>query len=253
LPHTHGRYMQDLGFVDAMISFGANDIEAYSITGTVALTRSAAGNLFWNVAASSTAFFEVGLLSEQVRRSGFAEDLQNVFGSTFGGGLGGPVAGPGGPGSGIPASAEPQGRPGSSSLQDGYILPGSPQPASSMGTLQEITPRTGLKIKGIKPLSITVIYQVTTGAMTTLTMQLNQVIYKNGVALAITNLLASGANGLINVAAATPYVTVVPIPNAVYYQITPLTQLWLEFNLSAPVSNSFQLYGVEMNCEFNFN
>ena len=254
MPHTHSRYMQDLGFTDALIQYAANDIEAYTVVGTVALTRTAAGNLFWQVSASSSAFFNVNLMSILTRRSGYFEDLQNVFGSTFGSGVGGFGAGPANtPGTGIPASAEPQGRPGSAALGDGFILAGSPQPASAMGALQEITPRSALKIKGVKPLSLSVAYQVNTGGLTTLTCQLNQTIIKNGVALAITNLLASAANGLVNVASATPYVTVIPIPNAVYYQITPMTQLWFEINAVEPASNSFQLYGVEMACEFNFN
>jgi hypothetical protein len=255
MPHTHSRYMQDLGFSDGLVSYGVPEISAVSPTGTVALSRaSGAGIPSWLVSASSSVFFEINLLDAEIRRSGYTEDLQDVFGSTFGSGQGGFAAGPSGlPGSGIPASAEPQGRPGSSNLGDGYILPGTPQPASGMATLQEITPRTALKIKGLKPLSITVLYSVGTGAMTTLTIGLYQNIFKNGVAVAQTIPLAAGLNGLQNVAAANPYATVIPIPNAVFYQITPLTQLWAEINVVAPAGNTFNLFGLEMNCEFNYN
>jgi hypothetical protein len=191
----------------------------------------------------------MNLLETTIRRSGFFEDTQNLFGSTFGGGLGGSAAGPGSAGTGIPASAEPQGRP------DGFILPGSPQPASGMSTLQPITPRTGLKIKGIKPLSLSVMYKVVTGAATSLTCVLTQtkIVDNQTIASQQTTLLASAANGLVNVARANPYVTAIAIPNAVFYQTTPNTQLWFEIAVQEPAANTFQLYGVDMLCEFNMN
>lgn len=257
MPHTHSRYMQDLGFTDGLISFDAVEFEGISVSGTApSIVRNAVGDVAWQLVASSQANFDLNLLGVALRRSGFFEDTQNVFGSGFGGGLGGPSGNvPGTPGTGVPTSAEPQGRPGSSSLVDGFILPGQPQPASGMGTLQQITPRTGLKIKGFKPLGLNVIYKVLTGAATTLTCSLTMSTFRNNQAVATgqTNLLAVGANGLVNVAQAAPYVTAIPIPNAVFYQITPLTQLWFEINVTEPAANSFQLYGVELACEFNYN
>lgn len=255
MPHTHSRYMQDLGFTDGLVSYGVADIMAVSIAGTVALSRATgAGIPSWLVSASSSAFFEIPLMETLIRRSGYTEDTQNVFGGTFGSGLGGFSAGPSGlPGTGVPASAEPQGRPGSGALNDGFILPGTPQPASGMGTLQQITPRTGLKIKGIKPLSMNIIYQITTGPMTTLTVGVYQNTFKNAVAIAQTIPLAPAANGLTNLAAGTPYVINVPFPNAVYYQITPNVQLWAELNVASPASNTLNLFGIELLCEFNYN
>jgi hypothetical protein len=247
MPHTHSRYQQDLGFVDGLIMMSTEEILAIASAGTVTLTRNAVGDIAWQCNASSTATFNINLMGSVLRRSGFFEDTQNLFGSTFGGGLGGSAAGPGSAGSGIPASAEPQGRP------DSFILSGQPQPASGMATLQEITPRTALKIKGFKPLSINVIYKVVTNPATSLTCVLTQSVFANNVAIAKTTLLASAANGLVNVAQANPYVTNIPIPNAVYYQITPNTQLWFEVAVQEPASNTFQLYGVDVLCEFNFN
>ena len=122
-----------------------------------------------------------------------------------------------------------------------------------MATLQEITPRTGLKLKGIKPLGISVKYKVLTGAMTTLTCRIDSTKYVNNVANAITSVLASGANGLVNVAQVNPYVTAIAIPNAVFYQVNDLTDLWFEITVTSPVGNTFQLYGVRMLVEYNFN
>src|SRR5271166_79034 len=249
MPHTSSRYQQDLSFTDGMLDFSAAQITGLTVSGTAPTqTRNAVGDISWNLAASSEAYFDIDLLACLMRRSGFFEDLQNQFGSTFGGGLGGSAAGPSGaPGTGIPGESEVQGRPGD------YILPGQPQPVSAMGALQEITPRTGLKLKGIKPKQVTVFYLVGTGAMSTLTCVLTQTAIANGVALAKTTLLVSGANGLTNVAAATPYATTIQLPNAMYYQVTPGTQLWFELHVVSPASNTFQLYGVELGCSFNFN
>jgi len=249
MPHTHSRYQQDLPFIDGLINYSASDFIGLASAGTApALTRNAVGDLTLLVAASSTATLSCDLLSKAVRRTGYHEDTQNLFGSTFGGGIGGAAAGPSGvAGTGIPASAEFQGRPGN------MILPGQPQPASGMATLQEITPRTALKIKGIKPLSLTVVYSVLTGAATSLTCVLTQSAFTNGVAITKTALLASAANGLTNVSAATPYVTTIQIPNAVYFQITPNVQLWFEIACQEPAANTFGLYMVSMACEFNYN
>jgi hypothetical protein len=251
MPHTSSRYQQDLGFSDGLIDYSLQDIVAISVSGTApSIVRNAIGDIAYSLAASSQAYFDIDLMKNVLRRSGFFEDTQNEFGSTFGGGLGGPSAGPSGlSGTGIPASAAPQGRP------PDYILPGQPQPMSAMGALQEITPRTAFKIKGVKPTSLNLIYKVLTGAMTTLTVSLTQTVFKNGqsVVTGQTTLLAAGLNGLVNAAAATPYVTNIAIPNAVFYQITPLTELWLEIAVTSPAGNTFQLYGCEMNCVFNYN
>jgi hypothetical protein len=225
-----------------------------SAGGPTALIRNAAGDIAVNVPVTTTATLSINLFNTLILRTGFIEDTQNVFGSTFGSGLGGFAAGPSGlPGTGIPVSAEPQGRPGSAALGDGFILPGSPQPVSAMAALQQITPRTGLKLKGIKPLAIAVKYKVLTGAMTALTCRADSTKYANGVANSITSVLASGANGLVNVSAATPYVTTIAIPNAVAYQTADLTDLWFEIGVQTPGGNTFQLYGVRMLAEFNYN
>jgi len=251
MPHTASRFQQDLSFIDGLYFFSPNEISAISASGTApTLTRNAVGDIAWNLPASSGAYFDINIMNTILRRSGYFEDIQEQFGSTFGSGLGGVMANPpNSAGTGIPGSAAPQGRP------DGYILPGQPQPASGMAALQEITPRTALKLKGFKPKSINAIYKVLTGAMTTLTVSLTQTIFTNGntVASGQTTLLAAALNGLVNVAQANPYVTNVPLTAAIYYNITPNTELWLEFNVVSPAGNSFQLYGVEVLCDFNFN
>src|SRR5271156_6681221 len=94
MPHTKSRYMQDLGFNDARIDAGPGDIV---FTGaTLAVSRVAAGQ--WGVVLGTPAAqantFAINVTQQIMRRLGFFEDLQEQFG-----------------GSGIPASAEYQGRP----------------------------------------------------------------------------------------------------------------------------------------------
>lgn len=254
MPHTKSRYQQDMGFTDGIVTYSVDDFIAIaSAGGPATLVRNAAGDIVYNVPVSTTETFSVNLLGSVMARTGFSEDTQNVFGSTFGSGLGGSPAGPGAvAGTGIPGSAEPQGRPGNL-FGDGFILPGAPQPASAMAALQEITPRTGLKLKGLKPLAIAVKYKVLTANATALTCRLDSTKYVNSVAPAVTNLLASGANGLTNVFQAAPYVVTVPIPNAVFYQINDLTDLWFEVGVQTPGGGTFQLYGVRVLYEFNYN
>jgi len=231
MPHTSSRYQQDLSFTDGLISFAAPDISAVSATAPV-LTRTAVGDYSWVAQASATTYFAVNLL-KLLRRSGFSEDLQEYFGGT-----------------GIPASAAPQGRP------DGYVLPGQPQPATGMSSLQEITPRTAFKLKGIKPKSLTVIGMMATGSPTSVNCSLTMTTATNGATVAAgqTTLLASGTNGLPQTySSAVLQVTTVAIPNAVFYQITPNTQLWFELVVVEPASNTYKFYGVELACDFNFN
>lgn len=249
MAHTHSRYQQDLGFNDGIINYAITEVVSIaSAGGPSTLVRNGPADLVINIPNSMTGTLSIPLFETLILRSGFFEDTQNIFGSTFGGGIGGASAGPSGvPGTGIPGSAEPQGRP------DSFILPGSPQPASAMGALQPITPRTGLKLKGIKPLAIAVKYKVVTNPATALTCRIDSVKFQNGVANTITNLLASGANGLTNVAAATPYVITIPIPNAVFYQVADLTEMWFELGVQTPVGGTVQFYGVRMLAEFNYN
>lgn len=249
MPHTHGRYQADLGFTDGITNFSVAEVVAVaSAGGPATLVRNGPADFVYNVPNATTTVLAVNLFDTIMLRSGFFEDTQNAFGSTFGSGPGGFIAGSGGAaGLGIPGSAEPQGRP------DNFILPGSPQPASGMSTMQELTPRTALKFKGFKPLALAVKYKVLTNPATVLTARMDKVTFANNAANVITNILASGVNGLTNVAQAAPYVITIPIPNAVVYQIADLTELWFELAVQTPAGGTVQFYGVRLLCEYNFN
>lgn len=239
MPHSHSRYMQDLGFTDARILASAAAVTGLTSGGSFTLTRVAAGDYSLRGAVSTTGTIAINVTQEVIRRTGFFEDTQNAFGSTFGSGLGGFKAGPGGSGSGIPGSAEPQGRP------DTF---------GAMAALQEITPRTALKVKGFKLLSIDVIYTVSTAGLTTAQLRADQIQYVNGAAVpAATAVLPLLANGVLPQAfSANAIVATVAIPVPVYTILTD-TVLWVEMNIVTPGGGTFDFRGFDMSLEYNFN
>jgi len=256
MPHTHSRYQQDHGFSDGIIVYGPARVQT-SGTNVAVLTNNntnAAGDWSWNNQADTTAInLDVCLGSGIIFRTGFFEDTQNQFGSTFGAGLGSGSSGAAGPsgnaGSGIPASAEVQGRPGA------FFGPTGPL---YEGTLAEITPRTLLKVKGITINSIAVIYSITTNALTAHTCQLDQSSLVNGAALPLapTNILANGANGLTTAVSATLVVVEVPMPASFQvYQVADLQEYWFRTiaTPSAAEANDYKFYGLRAKVTFNFN
>lgn len=219
MPHTESRFQQDLGFGDGR--FFISPIQ-FDVSGTTVMTRNAAGDWSLNQAATQTVFYAVNLTS-MLRRVGFGEDIQTQFGGT-----------------GIPGSAQ--------------VSPYRPDVIASMSTAQQLQPRTALKQKGVKILSFDVVYLISAVNLTTNTARIDQTLFVNGVANAITSVLAVGANGLQTAFSATPYVTNVPLPAAQQIYRTSVDQeLWMELNIVTPAGGTYRLYGVDVNFEFNFN
>lgn len=238
MPHTASRYQQDLGFTDGRVFASAGELALFSSAGSFTVTRTAAAT--WSVlaAVNTVGFIAINVTNQILRRTGFFEDTQNAFGSTFGSGLQGFVAGPSGsPGVGIPGSASPQGRP---------------DTLGAMAAAQQIQPRRALKVKGFKLLGFDVIYTVTANPITTITSRVDQALFVNGQAIAITNVLPSAANGLQTAVSATPYVINTVIPNPVYSNIAD-QQLWVEIGLTEPAAGTSNFFGIDLIVEYNFN
>lgn len=215
MPHTASRYQQDLGFTDGVILFTPALI---NISGTATITRNVAGDWSINQAASLTVRYGMNLADGLIYRTGFGEDLQEQFGGT-----------------GIAGSAGPQGRP--------------PFTGST-----PITPRTALKVKGIKLLSFGVIYLIGGAALTTHTTRVDKTVHANNVANAITAVLATGANGLQTAIQANPYVTEVALSaGEQVYRISDLSSYWLEVEAVSAAAGSYRMYGVRVKVEFNHN
>lgn len=223
MPHTQSRYQQDLGFTDGRVFLGVGDF-VWDVLAQAAVARNAAGNWSINhVAAANTTNYAANLTNALIRRTGFGEDLQEQFGGT-----------------GIPASAQPQ-------VYRPDVIP-------AMAGLQQITPRTALKLKGLKLLSFDVIYLITTAALVAHTCRVDQANFVNNVAIAPTVVLASAANGLATATQANPYVTNVPLLAAQQiYRNSVDSELWIEISAQTGATTVYQLWGVDCLCEFNYN
>lgn len=220
MPHTQSRYQQDLGFTDARVFLGLGDL-VNSANGV--LTRNAAGDWSYNQAASLAGIYAANLTNALIRRTGFGEDLQEQFGGT-----------------GIPASAQPQ-------VYRPDVIP-------SMNTGQQLQPRTALKLKGLKLLSMDVVYLITGAALTLHTIRVDQSNFANNVALAPSVVLANAANGLATAVQANPYVTNVPLGAAQQiYRNSVDSELWIEVAATTQAAGAYRLYGFDCLCEFNYN
>jgi hypothetical protein len=224
MPHTASRYQQDLGFTDGYFYISA---ATFIASASAVLTRNAASDFSYNLGSSLGPITLSAPLSEgTLVRTGFGEDIQEQFGGT-----------------GIPGSAQPQ-------VYRPDVIP-------AMSAIQQITPRTALKVKGFKPISIEVIYQITVANLTTHNVRVDKINHGNQATDTITSMIADGANGLsktFGTAATSKYVTLVPFPaGQQIYQITDLANIWAEITVTTPASSLYRLYAIVVDVEFNYN
>lgn len=214
--------MQDLGFTDGKIFCEpSQEIMAF---GTFTLTRNAVGNYVYAQGSSLTNQYVVNLSNAIARRLGFFEDLQENFGSQSG--------------TGIAGSAQTR----------TY----RPDQIGSMSAGQQLQPRTAFKTKGFRLISLDVIYNVGTLALTSINNTLVQTVFANNVAPAVTTLLASGANGLSTAVQANPYVTTIVFPTQTYFTLNDAS-VYFEIVPITPATSTFNLWGFDVAYEFNYN
>jgi len=229
MPHTRGRYNQDLGFSDGRVLASISDMVYTSSAGSITVTRIAVGDYALVAANSTTGIIAVNFTDLVLRRMGIAGagELQEQFGTASG------------------TAANPD-----------LSYQGRPQemlPTQGMSTGQQIKPRTANLLKGVKLNSFDVIYTVGSSNATTLTCRVDQIQYKQATALpTATSLLSSGANGLTVTASANSYVINVPL-TAPSYIILADTVQWIEVSIVTPSGGTFSLRGIECNFEYNFN
>ena len=218
MPHTDGRYQQALGFNDGIIMLLPS--KAVNTGDAAAATRNAAGDFSWHVVNNKAPVFSFNLADGQLMRTGYTDaDLQ--------------VSNP----SANSVDAYPQGYP-------------------PMAGVSYITPRTALRLKGIKLLSVSVIYKVTTTDLTSFNLQMDKTVLADGAAPVVTSIIAVGQNGLSLAQQANLHAVEVAIPGAQQvYCISDLSQYWLELSPVTPVAggSAFDLYAVRVKVEFNFN
>src|SRR5271163_3045919 len=233
MPHTEGRYQHDLEFNDARVFIAPGDLNVSGAGAT--LTRNAGGNWSFSIAVASTIFISVNLSTILLRRTGFSEDTQNLFGP----------ANPNSPAAtAIPGSAQPQ------------VY--RPDQIPSMNTAQQIQPRRQLKVKGYRLLSFDSIYSLAVVAATTLQSRVDLTQFVNNVAPAVTAIVPVANNGLTNVVQANPYVSNLALTTAQLQAISNPPggypgyvnlvdqSLWLEWDIVTAATGTAQFYGFDV-------
>lgn len=227
MPHTKGRYEGLQGFGDGVAIFGPNDIDALAVADCV-LTRTAAGNYCFAVGNTKTVTFGLNL-GKLLQRTGLV-NFQEQFGTAAG------VAGP----TAVANTSDPSATP------YPYVPPFT-------GATQ-LVPQAGFVPKGVKIMGFKVCYFVKTADATALTCRVDKTVYADGVAVAVTAVLASAANGLVATFAATPKVKIVSLAAAdQIYRVTDLSALTFEIGVQTPGGGTFELEKIEVNYHFNFN
>jgi hypothetical protein len=118
----------------------------------------------------------------------------------------------------------------------------------------QLTPQTTVRPKGIFFKQLAVAYIVNTANATVPTIGLTAITYANGVAPAVTTLIANATNGLSTAFAATPYVIPVPVPLANQgFIITPNTSVVVEFDFTTGTGGTVDVLGFYLTCGFNYN
>ncbi len=223
MPHTQSRYQMDLGFTDGRMFLSPGDLIVVSNAAVPAVTRNAAGDwsLTRTAGAAETISIAANLTNAVIRRTGFGEDLQEQFGGT-----------------GIPASAQPQ-------VYRPDVIP-------AMSAAQQIQPRTALKIKGIKLLSIDTIFRVTVVNLTSHNLRVDQTLFVNNVAPAVTAVLAPTAQN--TVVQANPYVqnTALAAGQQIYRNLVD-QELWIESTIVMANTGKLDFYGFDCLVEYNYN
>ena len=226
MPHTQSRYQQDLGFTDGRMFLSPGDLVAYNTTTPAApptVVRNAAGDwiLTRTAVAAETISIAANLTNAVIRRTGFGEDLQGQFGGT-----------------GIPASAQPQ-------VYRPDVIP-------AMAAAQQLQPRTALKLKGIKLLSMDSIYRITVVNLTSHNIRVDQTLFVNNVAPAITAVLAPTAQN--TVVQSNPYVqnTAIAAGQQIYRNLLD-QEVWIEATIVMANTGKIDFYGFDCLVEFNYN
>lgn len=212
---TTGQFQQDTPFTDAVDFFPANEFAtSFAATTDAVLTRNAAGNWSWNQIASKTNIYAFNLNGLGFRL-GTPLDIQQQFGGSVG-------------------PTPVQGRP------------------PFTGASQLVPPTSNKYPKGVKILDFVVDYIVQTNPLTAITCRYDRTIYAEGAAPAVTNILASAANGLLTTVTNGHSVKITGLA-AQSFEITDLSALWFELSIQTAAACTCQLDGVHVHYAFNYN
>jgi len=235
---TRGRWEQATGFTDGQLFVGATNFLPSAASGAATIVSSAAGLLTLNQAASLTGNFFASI-STLLRTGQLATAAvnQEEFGTAA------LVPGP----SSVANTSDP------SDLPPGF-------PPWTEAVIPTITGGyKGPIPKGLKPIWVDLIYEIDTGAITSVTFGLTKTAMPpvgTSAAPVVTNIITLGANGLPVAANTAGQVTRTRINVATANQLylnTDGTELIANVNFVTPASNSVKFYGMILGCHFNYN
>lgn len=226
--HTEGRMLQDIPNTDMQIFIDPYHIWQSGGAGT--LTRDAAGVFELAIAASQACVFNC-FITPLLRTGMYADQYtQEQFGTAAA------VAGP----SAVPNTSGPL------ALAQGI----PPLTTSQLATVGNVL--RGPMPKGIRIDSIDVIYAVGAVNLTSMTIGINKAVFVDGVAPAVTALLAQAQNGLSLAFQAQPHVINVPVAGATFTTDKDAL-VSVEVDLTTPVGGTAKFYGIVVHCSYNFN
>lgn len=214
MPHTRSQFKQDQGFGDGILIVGPEDI---MVSGTGVRTRNAVGDWSINQAASLTNLYAINI-GQLMQRTGLSDKFLEQYG-----------------GSNPSVDALPQGIYGTD-------YTGNP-----------VAPRTAFFKKGVKLVGIKVVGLVSAVNLVAATCRLDEVLYVDNAAVAVTNKLASAANGLPTAFRANPYVSQIANFVTPGYEVTDLQELLFEMSIQTNAGGTYRLYRLELQFEFNCN
>jgi hypothetical protein len=221
---TAGWWLQDTALPDGQIFQTASS--GIVTAGTVAINRDGLG--LYNVTAAASQTVTMGFNLGHILRFGMQDDEQQAFGSASGTGQQGLPTPP----NTFATNLQQSGRPPFTIAQNQVVPANRP--------------------KGIGVLSVTPIYTVSTLAATSVSIGVTKTVFANGVAPAVTALLAAAANGQ-------PIATSAQ-PNAVASALTTVTpiidvnaEIIAEFSLVLPATSTAKIYGMRWSVQFNYN
>jgi hypothetical protein len=232
MSRTQKRWLQDQGMVDGVIPISV--LGMTPTTGALPVTFSSTLGLIGTPTASAANVLQIPL-DKLVYRSGMQDDLQEAFGasiSTF-------------------TTTPPPGARGQASPPATFTTPAGVSGPPPFTGVTQFTPVTAARPKGIQINSVTFNYLITTNAATVNTVGVIDFVYANATAVVANTLLAAATNGMQTAAAATPYATTVPLTTPAY--LTAQDHLPVITWAITPGAGGVSIYGVALNCTFNFN
>ncbi|KKL59609.1 hypothetical protein LCGC14_2213610 [marine sediment metagenome] len=214
MSRTSDRFYADAPHSGGWIFANAHQLGPTSSTGSLVLTRVAQGNYTLNRTAGAAETHRVVFNISNLRRLNEPQDLQEQFG-------------------------------GSASVPPGV----AGRPPFTGAT--QLVPPTTWPAKGIRIDDVVVIYEVGVVDLTSAALVLDQVIYANTVAPAVTN-IPLAATTLTLVVDADPYVITRAVTTPAFLE-TDLLDLIAEFEVVMANTGTIAIHGLGFHCSFNYD